>query len=165
MSDDIIVPLRIESAGELAALHQLSMPVGDGWNEPSLARLMQADAAVGMQTHTNDGTITGFVLAFAAADEAEVLAICVAPEHRRSGLGRKLLRRLERDLANRAITRLFLEARVSNFGARRLYEQAGFLETGRRRTYYEASAGSPAEDAVTMAKDLVRPSVSDPESG
>lgn len=154
MSDEQIVPLRIESAAELAALHQRCMPAPDGWAEPGLKRLMQADAAVGVEAHHGDGSLAGFVLAFAAADEAEVLALCVAPERRRSGLGRRLLRRLERDLASRHITQLFLEARVSNLPARRLYEQAGFAETGRRRAYYSPADGLAAEDAVLMAKSI-----------
>lgn len=154
MSDEQIVPLRIESAAELAALHQRCMPAPDGWAEPGLKRLMQADAAIGVEACHGDGSLAGFVLAFAAADEAEVLAICVAPEHRRSGVGRRLLRQLERDLASRAITRLFLEARASNLPARRLYEQAGFAETGRRRAYYAPADGFAAEDAVLMAKSI-----------
>ncbi len=148
-----IVPLRIESVAALSLLHQRCMSKADGWSEPGLKRLLQADAACGWQAE-QDGTVTAFVLAFAAVDEAEVLAICVAAEQRCKGLGRKLLRALEKQLAAGQITRLHLEARVSNLPARQLYVRAGFTETGRRKAYYHGTDDAPAEDAVLMAKTL-----------
>jgi len=148
-----IVPLRIDCSVALAELHVLCVPASDGWTEPGLKRLLQADAALGCQAE-HDGAIIGFILAFAAADEAEVLTLCVAPQHRRQGVGRKLLKELERKLAARHIVHLHLEARVSNLAARELYARVGFGETGRRRRYYPTADGQPAEDAVLMAKDV-----------
>lgn len=156
MSEATPVPLRGDRAGELAELHRRCMPPADGWTGPGLKRLIEADAAVGSEILAADGTVAGFILAFAAADEAEVLAICVAPEHRRAGLGRQLLKGLERDLVARGIAHLYLEARVSNFAARELYRKAGFGETGRRKAYYSPSDDQPTEDAVLMAKTLGR---------
>ena len=153
MSDADIVPIRIDSSGELAGLHQRCMLAADGWAEPGLKRLLQADAAHGFQAEL-DRSVVGFVLAFAAADEAEVLAICVSPELRSQGLGRKLLKALERSLAARGTGRLHLEARASNLSARELYAKAGFVETGRRKGYYSGTEGLPQEDAILMAKVL-----------
>jgi ribosomal-protein-alanine N-acetyltransferase len=45
-------------------------------------------------------------------------------------------------------TRIFLEVRESNLGARRFYEQRGFAVTGRRLRYYR----QPDEDALLMAR-------------
>ncbi len=154
MTETTRAPLSPERAGELAALHRRCMPSADGWSESGLKRLIEADAAVGIEMRAADGTSVGFVLAFAAADEAEVLAISVAPEHRRKGLGRELLKGLERDLVARGTVHLHLEARASNFAARELYRKAGFGETGRRKGYYAPSLDQPAEDAVLMARTL-----------
>lgn len=153
MSATDLIPIRSERATALADLHRRCMPAADGWAEPGLKRLIDADAARGFQAE-QDGAVIGFILAFAAADEAEVLAICVAPEHRRQGLGRALLQKLERQLAAEQIVRLYLEARVSNLGARELYVRAGFGETGRRKGYYSVTDGQAAEDAVLMAKSI-----------
>ena len=154
MSQAVIVPIPIDSAAALAAMHQRCMTAADAWDEAGLASLLMAGAARGFQAETDGRGITGFVLAFAAADEAEVLALCVAPEHRRQGLGRKLLKHLERQLVSEQITRLHLEARASNLPARELYTRAGFTGTGRRKLYYPLSHDAPAEDAVLMAKAI-----------
>ena len=97
----------------------------------------------------------GFIIAFAAADEAEILALCVAPGHRRRGLARALLRKLAKQLAAHGIVRLHLEVRASNLAARELYARSGFVESGRRKGYYRGLDGAAAEDAITMARDTV----------
>lgn len=153
MSDADMVPIRGGAAGRLAALHRLCMPAADGWTGDGLKRLIEADAATGYQADTTDGSPVGFVLAFAAADEAEVLALCVAPEHRRTGLGRRLLHQLELELASRQIVRIYLEARASNLAARELYRHVGFGEVGWRKRYYPPIDGQ-SEDAVLMAKSI-----------
>jgi len=148
-----IVPLRAANAEALAALHRQVMNEPDGWSDAGLRRLLTARAARGFQAETG-GAIAGYVLAFAAADEAEILALCVAQDHRRKGLAQALLRDLARELAAGQIIRLHLEVRASNFPARRLYARTGFIETGRRKGYYSGAVGEPAEDAITMMREL-----------
>lgn len=154
-----IVPLRAENAEALAALHRQVMNEPDGWSDAGLRRLLTAQAARGFQAEAG-GAIAGYVLAFAAADEAEVLALCVAQEHRGKGLAQALLRDLARELTAGHIVRLHLEVRASNLPARRLYARIGFIETGRRKGYYSGVEGEPAEDAITMLWELVRSSSS-----
>lgn len=148
-----LVPLQAADAEALAALHRQVMSEPDAWSETGLLRLLKADAARGFQAHC-DGAVAGYILAFAAADEAEVLALCVAARHRRKGLARALLRQLSRQLAAGAIISLHLEVRASNLAARELYSRNGFAETGRRKAYYTGAGGAPAEDAITMSTDL-----------
>jgi tRNA threonylcarbamoyl adenosine modification protein YeaZ/ribosomal-protein-alanine acetyltransferase len=98
----------------------------------------------------NRGEPCGFIQAQAAADEAEILTLCVLPILRRHGLAMLLLGGLIADLKVRGIKKLFLEVAAGNVAALGLYRAAGFHETGRRKGYY-AKANGPAEDAITMA--------------
>ena len=100
-----------------------------------------------------DGAVLGYAVVMPLPGEAELLNITIAPEARRSGLGRELLARICTDARVRGETRMFLEVRASNLPARTLYAHNGFTEVGLRRAYYAAEEGA-REDAILMAKDL-----------
>jgi ribosomal-protein-alanine N-acetyltransferase len=68
--------------------------------------------------------------------EAELLRLAVAPNSRRSGLGRALLRHSAMALGRMGVHVFFLEVRVSNHGARALYEAEGWVYQGDREHYY-----------------------------
>jgi ribosomal-protein-alanine N-acetyltransferase len=94
-----------------------------------------------------------FALGRAAADEGEVLALAVAPERRRRGLGAAALAALEAALRAAGARRLFLEAAADNAAALALYARAGWREAGLRRGYYPAALpGTPATDALVLVK-------------
>lgn len=96
--------------------------------------------------------IVGYGVLSAAAGEAHILNLCVAPEHQGQGHGRRMLNRLV-DLARwHQAERVFLEVRPSNGPAIALYHRSGFCEIGKRPNYYPARGGR--EDAVVMAKEL-----------
>jgi ribosomal-protein-alanine N-acetyltransferase len=99
--------------------------------------------------------LLGYGVLSAAAGEAHLLNLCIAPEHQGHGHGRRLLARMM-DLArwNRA-AQVFLEVRPSNPKAIALYREYGFNEIGLRPNYYPASKGR--EDAIVMAMELVPP--------
>lgn len=134
-------------AGQIAALHRNIMGENDGWSDSGLRRVLSASAARGWiaLADQSDAKPAGFVVAFAAAGEAEILAIGVAEEYRRLGIARSLLRQLAAQLAAEGVACLHLEVRASNFTARQLYTRNGFNETGLRKHYYQG-----IEDAVTM---------------
>ena len=98
--------------------------------------------------------LIGYGILSAAADEAHVLNVCVAPAHQGQGHGRHLMRRLL-DLARwQGARRLYLEVRPSNPRAIALYESLGFATIGRRPKYYPAADGR--EDAIVMAREIER---------
>jgi ribosomal-protein-alanine N-acetyltransferase len=93
------------------------------------------------------------VLVRLAADEAEILTLAVAPEARRRGRARALLKAAQAHAAAGGARRLVLEVAEDNAPARALYAAAGFGPVGRRRGYYDRAAGAAA-DALVLAKDL-----------
>lgn len=119
------------------------------WREDAFARLLAAETTRG-RVAIDDGEIVGFVLAQVVRDEAEILALAVAPGHQSRGLGRRLLARMLREAAQSGVTRVDLEVAADNERACRLYASLGFREVGRRLGYY---ASSPAGHAILMSLD------------
>jgi len=99
-----------------------------------------------------DQLLVGYGILSVGAGEAHVLNLCVRPEYRCRGLGRRLLQHLI-DLSRVADAQdLFLEVRPSNLAAIRLYQAMGLQQVGIRRGYYQAEHGR--EDAVVMRLTL-----------
>lgn len=99
--------------------------------------------------------LLGYGVLSAAAGEAHILNICIAPEYQGRGHGRRLLRRMI-DLARwHQALQVFLEVRPSNPRAIQLYREEGFNEIGHRPNYYPAAKGR--EDAIVMALELLPP--------
>jgi ribosomal-protein-alanine acetyltransferase len=71
-----------------------------------------------------------------APGEREILNLAVAPEARRTGVGRALLKHV----LDGAPGSWFLEVRESNQAAIRLYESTGFRASGKRPGYYSGSS-------------------------
>jgi ribosomal-protein-alanine N-acetyltransferase len=94
----------------------------------------------------------GDLLAYAVCrvvwDELQVLNLAVSPDHRRRGLGRRLLRLVLRLGVQRGAEVALLEVRQGNTSARCLYEAEGFRLAGQRRGYYR----DPPEDALLLER-------------
>lgn len=99
-----------------------------------------------------DGAIAGYAILSAAAGEAHLLNLCVAPDHRRKGLGQMLIDGVLVDAELRQAGRLFLEVRPSNRAAIKLYRQNDFHVIGRRPDYYPGDNGY--EDALVMVHHI-----------
>jgi ribosomal-protein-alanine acetyltransferase len=110
-------------------------------------------AGYGMTVGVANGAIVAYGVLLFAPGEAQILNLTVAPEARRRGLGRALLRRFVRDAKARGAAQCFLEVRVSNVPAIELYAAEGFAPIARRMGYYPAS-GNAREDALVMRKSL-----------
>ncbi len=68
---------------------------------------------------------------------ADIQTIAVAPEARRGGLGRLLIRTLVNEARKRGATEVFLEVRADNQGAENLYRSLGFEQIAVRKHYYQ----------------------------
>ena len=94
----------------------------------------------------------GFVLARQAADEIELLLIAVDPEHRKKGVGSRLLERFLEVAAQRKASKVFLEMRANN-PAVSVYRAAGFEQIGQRTNYYRTVTGETI-DALTFGRKV-----------
>ncbi len=124
----------------VAALEARGMQ-GGGWSEAQLAEeLGRPDGHVLV---ARAARLLGHAIGRDLAGEGEVLAIVVAPEARRRGVGTALLVAL----LDRLEGPTFLEVRAGNAAARGLYAGHGFAEVGVRPRYYKGG-----EDAVLMRR-------------
>jgi tRNA threonylcarbamoyladenosine biosynthesis protein TsaB len=139
-----------ECASLLAELHAQSFD--KPWTAAALTGMMDAP---GMQAviAAMDGRTIGFGLFRQAADECEILTLCVNPPYRRQGVAKALVGRQLARLSALGARRAFLEVAESNGPARHLYAGLGFTEAGLRRNYYQREQ-DPAENALIMAKEL-----------
>ncbi|MBX3077671.1 MAG: ribosomal protein S18-alanine N-acetyltransferase [Cryobacterium sp.] len=80
------------------------------------------------------------------AKEADIQTIAVAPEVRRSGLGRTLMVTLINEAAKRGAEEVFLEVRADNPAAQELYRTLGFEQLAVRPQYYQPDG----VDAIVM---------------
>lgn len=130
-------------AAAMAAVHAAAFPRGQRWGADAIGLQLALPGAFGFVAEG------GFVLARAAADEAEILTLAVLPARRRAGLGRALVRRAMQDAAGRGAASLFLEVSEANEPARALYASLGFDAVGRRARYYPGGV-----DALVLRRGL-----------
>lgn len=135
---------RFGDVDKVAAIEKESF--SDPWPKAAFGRLAGDSVAIFLVGGSSEDRVDGYTVAFAAADEGEVLNVAVSAEARRSGLGGRLLDAVLLELRARGVRAAFLEVRESNRSARGLYESRGFAQFARRRSYYV----NPAEDALVM---------------
>lgn len=93
----------------------------------------------------------GFILARAAGGESEILTLAVAPESRRGGIGRALVREAATHAQNLGAATLFLEVAKDNEAGQKLYSGLGFKPVGLRKAYFDG------QDAQVMKVTLPLP--------
>jgi ribosomal-protein-alanine N-acetyltransferase len=121
--------------GEIAAI-QAASPAAAAWHG---ADYLEYDLRVAVC----EKRVAGFLAARRVAEgEREILNLAVAPELRRQGIGRALMKSFVEGVSGD----IFLEVRSSNSGALEFYKSLGFQELSLRQGYYEA----PAESAIVM---------------
>ncbi|MFL5489403.1 MAG: ribosomal protein S18-alanine N-acetyltransferase [Gemmatimonadaceae bacterium] len=144
--------LRPATESDLNAVVQIERSsFADPWSEESFRRLLPGHPAIfQVLVEPPDNAIVGYVIAFAVAEDAELLNVAVEPNSRGKGLAGQMLDAVLIELGARGVRTAFLEVRESNTAARGLYASRGFVEIGRRRNYYRR----PVEDALVMRRVL-----------
>ena len=145
----VIRPAKPVDAAALAHIHAACF--AEAWSAAEMASWLAMPAVVTVAAFESS-TVTGFVLAQAAADQAEILTFGVDPDRQRQGIGRALLEALEAELARRGARSLYLDVAEDNIAALALYRDTGFAEATRRRNYYIRQGGKA--DAIVMVKSL-----------
>ena len=122
----------------------------DPWSEKSIASELENALSLWLVAVEGDEVI-GYVGSQTVLGWTDMMNVAVHPDHRRKGVGEKLVLALEDALKAQESTCLTLEVRASNEPAKSLYEKLGFTEVGRRKNYYR----NPKEDALIMRKEWV----------
>lgn len=141
-------PYRIRSAipadaGPLVAIERRCF--SDPWSERSFREALGSPWSFGLVAY--DGPrIAGYLIGREVAGTGEVLNLAVAPDFRRRGVARALLRAGLALLKKRRVDEVFLEVRESNSSAQALYLSLGFRPVGQRAAYYR----NPKEDALVL---------------
>ncbi len=143
-----IRPLQDEDLQQVIEIERQSYP--HPWTQIIFGDCLQAGYSCWVCGRR--GIIEAYGILSVAVGESHLLNICVRPESRQQGIGRKMLRHLVSVARRHEAEVIFLEVRISNTTARALYEDEGFNELGNRRDYYPA--GDSREDALILARVL-----------
>ena len=143
----IVRELKVEDSATVAEMEQQIF--SDSWSEKSVLETVQQKQSVCFAAE-KAGHLLGYLLAYHAADEAEIARIAVQKEARRQGAAGKLMQALEHYCEEHKMEKLLLDVRESNEAARSFYTKNGFVEDGIRQGFYV----NPSEDAVLMSRQL-----------
>ncbi|WP_271492173.1 ribosomal protein S18-alanine N-acetyltransferase [Enterococcus sp. 5H] len=94
--------------------------------------------------------LLGFISYHLVLDEAEFTHVVTHYEYQQQGLGSQLLDQVIQELSQKGVTKVFLEVRIANLGARHLYRKKGFKEINLRKNYYH----HPVEDGIVMCLEI-----------
>lgn len=144
----IIREMTMEDAAAVAEMEQQIF--SDAWSESSILETLHNPQTICLAAEKS-GKVIGNLLAYTAADEAEIARISVLKEERKQGTGRLLLDMLKQISKERQIGKVLLDVRRSNAAARAFYEKYGFKEDGIRPDFYE----NPSEDAILMSAEIL----------
>jgi ribosomal protein S18 acetylase RimI-like enzyme len=138
-------------AAEIAAMSRDEIEHGLPWTwtEGRIAyAIASADKNVIVVGET--GAIRGFCIMSYPGDDAHLLLFAVRPDHRRQGLGSRMLRWLEEVGRTAGARRIRMECRRENAAARNFYCEHGYHELALRPKWYRGRV-----DGILLEKHLV----------
>ena len=143
----VIRRMREEDIPQVAELERLTF--SDAWSERSLMETLGQKQTI-LLTAFEDKKLIGYVILYYVLEEGEIARIAVSPEHRRQGVGARMLLELESLCVDNGISKLLLDVRESNVSAYAFYEDHGFVKDGIRKNFYTG----PTEHAVLMSCEI-----------
>jgi ribosomal-protein-alanine N-acetyltransferase len=132
----------------LWALDQMCFPRGIAYSRRELRDFLALPGAFALLAEAA-GSLAGFILATVRDDSGYLITIDVHPQHRRSGLGSRLLTAAEDRLRAAGVHAILLEVAVDNAPAIAFYQRHGYSTLRRLPQYYSTGA-----DAFRMVKPL-----------
>jgi ribosomal-protein-alanine N-acetyltransferase len=144
-------PMRREDLERVVEIERAAF--SHPWSRDLIAREMSHDWStilLAVEPAAGGESILGLVVFWLVHDEVHVLNVAVAPEARRRGTARALMREAERRGVERGARVVTLEVRRSNRAATELYRSLGYRKVGVRPRYY----AEEGEDAIVMERDL-----------
>jgi len=142
-----IAAMRVEDIPAVHAVERASFPVP--WPAYAFRQELETNRLARYLVARVSGEVVAYGGIWMMVDEAHVTTFAVLPEHRREGIGSRLLLALMDLAVELAANVATLEVRISNADARRLYERFGFRPVGVRPRYYSDNA----EDALIMTTE------------
>ena len=142
----IIRPMSEEDLDAVLAIEQASFPAP--WKRDHFLHEIAAPHSYPLVALL-DGRLAGYVCLMSLFEEAQILNIAVAADHRGRGVALALMEVATALALEKGAETLALEVRSTNRAAIALYERLGFRRCGIRASYYEGT-----DDAVLMKKVL-----------
>ena len=139
-----VEPMRLTDVQSVLEIERLSF--SSPWPAYAFEQELSANRMAHYIVARRGDAVVGFAGIWLMVDDAHITTFGVHPDHRRQGVGRRLLLRLAELSQELGSARITLEVRVSNLPAQALYSSFGFREAGRRIAYYS----DDGEDALVM---------------
>ncbi len=130
----------VDMAMSLAKLHAESFG-NEAWSADSIKSSLSLPTTAGWLALAGNGEKAGFILCQTAANESEILTLCVSPRLRRLGIGRALVEKTLAAGAVAGVVATHLDVAADNHAARGLYEGLGFRLVRIRSGYYRRTNG------------------------
>lgn len=130
-----IEPIENANPKDLQELHHLCL--NKNWNKESFT---PSKNRFGFTYNS-----IALILIQTATNEAEILNVCVHPNHRQQGIAQELLQKTIQKCAEKNIEKIFLEVQQNNTPAINLYTKFNFQKIGTRKNYYKNKT-----DAIVM---------------
>jgi ribosomal protein S18 acetylase RimI-like enzyme len=144
-------PLTAAQLDECWRLDHRCFVDGEAYSRETFEYLLTSPESVSYRAVTPEGTMIGFIVGIVEPDSTgHITTLGVAPEHRRRGVARRMLLKVEEGFRRRGVRITRLEVRSVNTGAQDLYLKLGFAVTQRLPRYY-----SNGGDGLLMIKSLV----------
>jgi len=135
---------------DLSCVAELEKQIfSDAWSEKALAETLAQKQTI-LLSAFEDKKLIGYVILYYVLEEGEIARIAVSSEHRRQGVGARMLIELESLCRDNGISKILLDVRESNVGAHVFYEEHGFVKDGIRKNFYT----EPREHAVLMSCEI-----------
>lgn len=141
-----IVPMEEKHVPQVAELEKICF--SDPWSEKSVASELTNPLSLWLVAVEGE-VVAGYIGSQTVEGETDMMNVAVHPDHRRQGIGEKLILALLVVLREEDSHSLTLEVRASNEPAKKLYEKLGFSQVGLRKNYYR----NPKEDACILRKE------------
>ncbi len=139
-----------EDAIEIGELSRRYIEYNLSWKyRPSRIRDLIRDKSKNVVVAREGHSLAGFGIMTYQQNSANLDLLAIKRQYRRRGVGRQVVRWLEKVALTAGISNVFVQVRKTNRGAVRFYKKLGYHVIGEARGYYQGR-----ESAVIMCKGI-----------
>jgi len=138
--------MREDDLDAVLAIERACFP--SPWSRENFLYEIRHNPAAANWVLEHGGVILGYACVWFLGPELKINNIAIHDDHRRRGLGGRLLRALLAKARELGCETAQLEVRPSNRAALALYRRHGFVQVGRRKDYYQQEH----EDALLLER-------------